>query len=210
MLDELIDRIVGIPAVWHVVQNILGYPEDKIRMYRSAVMNRGRLLDFGCASGHLGEAFAAVDYVGIDCDRRAILGARRRWAARANMQWVCEDIFTRPFKKGEFDQVLLGCTFHHLRDSIAIGILKELAYCLRPAGILHVFDPVYQDTDGFATRMLRRLDRGKYTRTLDQIAAAITASGEFDLEHAEILAAPRSFWRDCDTGYLRAVRTIRA
>jgi len=206
MLDSLMDRIVGTPSIWLLVQKVLGYPEAKEAMYRSAIAGRGTLLDFGCSSGHLGRAFAGVEYYGVDTDERGIAAARKRWENQPQMHWICANILDRPFPPGEFDQVLVGCTVHHLSDSALVPILRELAFCLRPNGILHIFDPVRQKKDGIGPRMLRKLDRGKYTRTLDQILTALHATSAFKVEHTAILPAPRTVWQDCDTGYVRAIR----
>jgi|ERR1700733_6813174 2-polyprenyl-3-methyl-5-hydroxy-6-metoxy-1,4-benzoquinol methylase len=209
MSGSMIDRIVAVPFFWQLVQNALGYPKEKEAMYRGAVADGGRLLDFGCASGHLGQAFAGMDYVGLDVNESCIAQAKTRWSQQPGMHWVCANIFDRPFREGEFDQVLMGCTAHHLSDSNLIPILRELAFCLRPNGRLHLFDPVYQKTDGFAPRMLRKLDRGKYTRNLDQLLAAVGATSVFQIEHTATFPAPASLWRDCDTGYIRAARATR-
>jgi SAM-dependent methyltransferase len=206
MSDSLIDRVVANQFVWHLVQNVLGYPEEKEAMYRSAVATGGRLLDFGCASGHLGRAFEGMEYVGVDSSEQAITVARKRWSNQPRMRWICANILDKPFAEGEFDQVLLGCTVHHLSDLILLPILRELAFCLRPGGRLHIFDPVFQETDGFAPRMLRKLDRGKYTRTLDQIVSAVKGTPLLEVERTATFPAPKSLWRDCDTGYVMALR----
>jgi SAM-dependent methyltransferase len=206
MLGLPIDRIIGIPLVWNLVQNVLGYPEEKEAMYRTAIADGGKLLDFGCASGHLGRAFAGLDYVGVDSDEGVIVEARKRWSDQPRMRWVCANIFDRPFPNGDFDQVLIGCAVHHLSDEVLRPILGELAFCLRPGGRLHIFDPVYQDKDGFAPRLLRKLDRGKFTRTLDQIVAAVQATPLLEIQRTDILPAAESVWKDCDMGYIMAVR----
>ena len=206
MSGSIIDRVVENQFVWHCVQNVLGYPKEKEAMYRTAVATGGRLLDFGCASGHLGLAFDGMEYVGLDSSEQAIAAARKRWSDKPRMQWTCANIFDKPFAKGEFDQVLLGCTVHHLSDSILQPILRELAFCLRPGGRLHIFDPVFQETDSFGPRLLRKLDRGKYTRTLDQIITAVKGTSLLAVERTATFPAPKSLWRDCDTGYVMALR----
>jgi SAM-dependent methyltransferase len=58
--------------LWNLVQNILGCPDFKSNLYRSVLRPPGRLLDFGCANGHIAEVFLEFDYYGIDIDPDAI------------------------------------------------------------------------------------------------------------------------------------------
>ena len=68
--------------LWNLVQAVLGCPDFKSKLYRSVLRPPGRLLDFGCANGHIAEVFLEFDYHGIDIDPGAINEARERFKTR--------------------------------------------------------------------------------------------------------------------------------
>jgi SAM-dependent methyltransferase len=95
-----------------------------------------RVLDVGCASGGLAEAFvdrgAAV--VGIDLNRRLIERARQRLGTRAEFH-VADICTPMPFlESGSFDVVAASLVLHYLADWGPP--LREFARVLRPAGAL--------------------------------------------------------------------------
>ena len=65
--------------LWNVIQDVLGSPDFKRELYRSVLRPPGRLLDFGCATGHIAEAFLEFDYYGIDIDPKAIHAAKEKF-----------------------------------------------------------------------------------------------------------------------------------
>src|SRR5208337_2691569 len=84
--------------------------------------------------------FCEFDYHGVDIDPVAIEAARRRFHDRPNMHFIAADLCARPFPPDEFDEILFACTSHHLDDERLLCLLKELHYCLKPVGLIHVFD----------------------------------------------------------------------
>src|SRR5207302_1178328 len=75
--NELMGKLK--PYVWNLTQNLLGSPEFKRTLYSSVLRPPGRLLDFGCATGHIAEAFLDFEYYGVDLDPKAIETARARF-----------------------------------------------------------------------------------------------------------------------------------
>ncbi len=63
---------LDVPWLWDRVQDIMGAPGFKRALYRSKLHPPGRLLDFGCATGHLSDTFVDFDYYGLDLDPNAI------------------------------------------------------------------------------------------------------------------------------------------
>ena len=84
----------------------------------------------------------------MDIDAVAIEAAKQRFRDRPNMHFVAADLCTRPFPADEFDEILFACTIHHLDDESLMSLLKEMHYCPKPDGVIHVFDLVRQDTAG--------------------------------------------------------------
>ena len=175
----VIKRLMSVPILWDSVQVVLGAMKFKRELYLSKLHPPGKLLDFGCADGHIADTFAGFDYYGVDIDPVAIEAAKQRFRDRPNMHFIAADLCTRPFPADKFDEILFACTIHHLDDERLLRLLKELHYCMKPDGVIHVIDMVRQDKDGWSQNLMRRLDQGKYTRTLPQIVSLIESLGLF-------------------------------
>ena len=155
----VIKRLLSFPVFWDFVQSVLGATRFKRELYLSKLHPPGKLLDFGCADGHIADTFCEFDYHGVDIDPVAIEAARRRFHDRPNMHFIAADLCARPFPPDEFDEILFACTIHHLDDDRLLCLLKELHYCLKPDGVVHVFDLVRQEKDGWSQNLMRRLTR---------------------------------------------------
>ena len=95
-----------------------------------------RVLDVGCASGGLVEAFVdrGATVVGIDLNRQLIERARKRLATKAEFH-VADISAPMPFlESGSFDVVAASLVLHYLADWGPP--LREFARVLRPAGAL--------------------------------------------------------------------------
>src|SRR5438477_10929106 len=111
---NVLNNIVSVPAIWNMIQAVLGASDFKRRLYSSVLTPSGRLLDFGCANGHIADAFLQYEYYGIDLNASATQKAAAAYKAFSNMHFLCADIRTRPFGENFFDQVLFAGTAHHL------------------------------------------------------------------------------------------------
>jgi SAM-dependent methyltransferase len=198
----VLKRLLSVPILWDSVQSVLGAMKFKRELYLSKLHPPGKLLDFGCADGHIADAFAGFDYYGVDIDPVAIEAAKRRYRDRPNMHFIAADLCTRPFPADEFDEILFACTIHHLDDERLLSLLKALHYCMKPGGTIHVFDLVRQDKDGWSQNLMRRLDQGKYTRTLPQIVSLIESLGLFHCGEPSFHAPYGALLRDCDVLYM--------
>ena len=75
----IMKTLLSMPIVWDFVQNVLGANRFKRELYLSKLHPPGKLLDFGCADGHIADTFAGFDYYGVDIDPVAIAAAQRRF-----------------------------------------------------------------------------------------------------------------------------------
>jgi SAM-dependent methyltransferase len=198
----VIERLMSVPVLWDFVQVVLGAMKFKRELYLSKLHPPGKLLDFGCANGHIADTFAGFDYYGVDIDPVAINAAKRRFRDRPNMHFIAADLRTRPFPADDFDEILFACTIHHLDDDQLISLLKELHYCMKPEGVVHVIDMVRQKKDGWSQNLMRRLDQGKYTRTLTQVISLIESIGLFRCGEPSLYTPYGQLLRDCDYLYL--------
>jgi SAM-dependent methyltransferase len=95
-----------------------------------------RVLDVGCASGGLSEAFVerGARVVGVDLNPRLIERARGRLGSRAEFR-VADIAAPMPFfETGSFDVVAASLVLHYLADWGPP--LREFARILRPGGVL--------------------------------------------------------------------------
>ncbi len=113
--------------LWNLVQNVLGCPDFKSKLYRSVLRPPGRLLDFGCANGHIADAFPEFDYNGIDIDPVAVDAARERFKAHPNAKFIAADIHSRPYDQNYFDEILFAGTAHHLTDKLFVSNPERVA-----------------------------------------------------------------------------------
>lgn len=175
------------PYLWNAVQRVFGAPDFKRNLYRSVLRAPGRLLDFGCATGHIADTFEEFEYCGLDLDPQSIETAKARWAGRPRMHFLAADLHERPFESNFFDEIMVAGTVHHLPDELLRSLLKELYFCFKPDGRLHIVDPVLQDHDSALQRSMRRLDRGRFPRSVAQIKALVASIELFEIGPAAFI-----------------------
>jgi SAM-dependent methyltransferase len=201
-MDNPFTNLVAMPAVWNLTQEILGAPDFKRKLYTSVLHPPCRLLDFGCASGHLADAFVDFEYYGLDIDPHAIAAAAARFRDKPNMRFVAADIRDQPFEPNFFDEILFAATVHHLTDDQLRTVMRELYTCLRPGGVIHIFDPVLQDKDGWQAHLLRRLDQGRQPRSVPQIQELVASLDLYTLGEPSLHRPYGALLQDCDFVHL--------
>ncbi|MGH7407776.1 MAG: class I SAM-dependent methyltransferase, partial [Candidatus Methylomirabilales bacterium] len=104
------------------------------RLVRECVRPPARVLDVGCAEGHVEAVLPqGLDVVGLDLAAGRVVLARNR---APGLLGVAGDGVALPFQAGIFDLVICSATLDHLPDPFT-G-MGELARVLRPAGHLLV------------------------------------------------------------------------
>ena len=195
-------NLVSVPWLWNGVQTVLGAPDFKRKLYSSKLHPGSRMLDFGCASGHLADAFAGFDYYGVDLDADAIAAAKKRFSGKPNMHFIAADLRTRPFPADFFDEILFAATVHHLTDDLMRELMAELHYSLKPGGSIHLFDPVFKPSDRWWQHFFRKIDQGKYTRSTEEIVAIIEPLKLFAVGTPSFHPPYGALLQDCDFLYL--------
>lgn len=190
------------PYLWNAVQRVFGAPDFKRKLYRSVLQAPGTLLDFGCATGHIADAFHEFEYYGVDLDPQSIETAKARFAGNPNMHFLAADLHERPFDENFFDEIIFAGTVHHITDELLVSLLKELHFCLKSGGRIHILDPVLQAGDSALQRSVRRMDRGKHPRSVSEIKALVSSVRLFEIGPVSIHVTHGALIRDCDFAHM--------
>ena len=110
-------------------------------------VERGRLLDVGCATGYfLNAARLSFEPYGVEPSRWAAQYARDKLGLNVRQGSLEE----ADFPAGSFDVITLNDVIEHLTDPR--GSLTQLHRLLRPQGLLYIVTP---NIDGLSARLLR-------------------------------------------------------
>ena len=172
----VLSDLISSPAIWDVIQRALSAPDFKKQLYSAVLGPSGRLLDFGCADGHIADVFLRYEYYGLDQYPSTIKRAAEVSRAHANMHFPDE---------------------RQLPD-----VLVEMQRLLKPGGTIHIVEPVRQASDGWQPRLLRWLDQGKHPRNLRQIKEAVQATNGLEPGIATLHRPYGALIQDCDFVHL--------
>ena len=121
---------------------------DYVREIIRTVPKGGRILDLGCGAGWLCvnlAKFGAEEVWGIDFSANQIALAQAN-AARAGVaekiKFICGDATEIAKSSGLFDCLLLHAFLHHLDRTEIERTLECALSCLKPGGLLIIFEPV--------------------------------------------------------------------
>lgn len=125
----------------------LYYAARKFDALRAFMAERTRatptaVLDFGCGTGtnlpFLRELFADAALHGVDVSSRSLELAGERGIR--GCQLTPYDGQTLPFEPAVFDLVVVSNVLHHIEPSQRAATLEEIAHCMKPGGLLVVFE----------------------------------------------------------------------
>lgn len=117
---------------------------DALRAYQAERLftTPTAILDFGCGTGinlpFLRDLFADATLQGVDVSRRSLEVAAERPVR--GCQLTPYDGKTLPFDRAIFDLVVVSNVLHHIEPSDRASTLKEIARCMKPGGLLAVFE----------------------------------------------------------------------
>jgi len=100
------------------------------------------ILDFGCGDGAttgvLQERFGAAEVVGVDISEALIDRARTTYRSLPRCRFVPHSQFAS--EAGRYSLVYCNGVFHHIQPDERAATLRLLRDCLRPGGILALWD----------------------------------------------------------------------
>lgn len=134
-----------------------------------------RVLDLGCGVGNSARLFRNSRYTGIDINPGYVKFAARRYPG---LKFVNGDVSRMDWGSG-FDVVLVNSLLHHLDDRQAEKILGRSTRALNPGGRVILQEPLVPGEEEWRLRMIMKLDRGDYFRTIDEWKQLSERSGLF-------------------------------
>ena len=111
------------------------------------------VVDLGCGTGEASEMLApcVARVIAVDRERSMLDAARKRLAARGNVEFRQGALEALPLKDGEADVAVMMLVLHHVPDPRAA--LAEAARVTRPGGFTLVVDLVPHDRRAYAASM---------------------------------------------------------
>jgi len=161
--------------------------------FAAALNERHRLegadvLDVGCGDGAFVRELtrAGAQVTGLECSQAQLVLCRE--AARVGAERYVEGVGqSLPFPDETFDAVVFRGSLHHVPAGAMAEALGEARRVLRPAGDIHVFEPL---TTGTHFRLTRVVEDETEVRAQAQAAIeAAVAQGWLQRGHSAVLEA---------------------
>jgi len=113
-------------------------PVDTVKKIRTYLEKNQKVLDYGCATGTIGNEIAADvgEVLGIDISSKMILSAQNNSDSRniKNARFIQSTIYNESLKSESFD-VILAFNILHLIDDAPV-VVQRLYELLKPGGII--------------------------------------------------------------------------
>lgn len=159
-----VHRVMEVPWLYRAWQAPFADRKFAPVRARPELARAQRVLDVGCGPGTNTSFFSHADYLGVDLNPRYTATAARRYGRR----FLACDVVTFAARSTErFDFILSNSLLHHLADDQVARLLGSLHRLLAPEGTIHILDLVLPPNPS-PSRLLARLDRGRYARPLDR------------------------------------------
>ncbi len=136
------------------------------------------VLDLGCGRRGNYAGFRLAHYEGIDTDHLP----RRPAGRNEHYHRMSAEELVFPAKR--FNFIISTSFFHHLDDKQTAAVIREMRRVLKPGGMAVVIDGVYPESRyNLLGRLLRRLDRGRYVRSKEDLRKVFAADFRIKKEY---------------------------
>jgi SAM-dependent methyltransferase len=175
------------PPVYKLLQNLARRKEHTREYVEKYIKPKvgDVVLDIGCGPADILEFLPRVKYYGFDLSSKYINEAKRRYGDRG--EFFCKELSETSAPAGiKFDIVMATNVLHHLNDEEAIKLFKLAQNCLKSGGRLVTCDGCHSKDEGFISRTISNLDRGKYVRDQEgylSLARQVFNRVEFDIRN---------------------------
>ena len=161
MISYPFSKIFWNPFIFDFAQFIL--EGDYSNFLKRVVKTNEKTLDIGCGTGEFCQLIGGK-YAGIDINENYIRYASKKYG-NEKRKFLLMDAKKMTFSKKEFNNSLIINTMHHCSKKDFITILKNSEKATKKEIIiLDMVPPKYN----IISKILYKLDQGKYIRTLDE------------------------------------------
>lgn len=122
-----------------------------------------QILDIGCGIGS--HAIFPEKYIGVDLNEKYIEHAKKNHQGT----FLVMDAAKLEFPHDNFDYVFSVSLFHHISDIQVEKAINEMKRVCKKGGKILVMDAVFPNKLNLFGYLLFKLDRGKHTRTFDEL-----------------------------------------
>jgi len=124
-----------------------------------------KVIDFGCGVGSSAALFMPSSYLGLDCDIRRVVYARKI-NPEYNFGVLAENKL--PIPDSSVDYILVVSVLHHISSMDVNSYLNEFRRVLTCTGKILVIEPCLFKGNCFSNFYMSRFDKGKYLRSEDE------------------------------------------
>lgn len=145
-----------------------GYYSRYIKIIKNELQlkNSETLLDIGCGTGRLSNI--CKNYIGIDCNKKFIEYANRRY----KKNFFTMDASKLQFKDKSFDKTIILETLHHISNDACLKAIKEAKRVTK--SLIIIAEPIVQSKKNILGKLLIANDIGKFVRTKDEYISLIS------------------------------------
>ena len=168
MQDESgIRAVLQFPLIYNFFQEIVGGNVARRRFLNEVVKAKigDKIVDVGCGPAKMIEWLPSVNYIGIDVSKEYINSARVKYGDRGDFLVGDTKSLENDERLRDADIVLCSALLHHLSDEEAISLMHFARKALNKNGRLVTGDPCWLPNQGFISRWVVSMDRGKNVRT---------------------------------------------
>jgi SAM-dependent methyltransferase len=162
--------ILQYPQIYQGFQSIGGFFGARIRAIDAYLNIRPghHVIDIGCGPGFIVKHLpAGIRYDGFDIEKRYIDYARKRFHARGSFHCRQFDLSCAA-SLGSADVVMMNGLLHHLDNTDASALLRDVRRALKPTGVLFTLDGCLRDGNSWVANWVVRHDRGHHVRSEDE------------------------------------------
>jgi len=193
MIGKIIDFFFSSPKVFNFIRHRIHHNfvvEKRIISEELSPKKGDRILDVGCGTGDLADAFSICDYVGIDLSQEYVDTASELHKG----QFKQMDARRLEFTNEEFDMIFVYGLFHHLSDKDTKSVLSEIERVVKKNGkILILEDIPTRSKLNFYGKLVHYLDRGAFIRPVEEWERLLS-------EHININKSFATISGPCDIG----------
>ena len=172
-----LQAILQIPIVYDLFQELVGGNAARRTFVKDIIRAKpgDKIVDIGCGPAKMIEWLPKVEYIGIDVSEAYITAARSKYGTKGTFIIGDTASLEHDERLKGADIVLCSALLHHLDDNEAIHLMHFTHRILKKSGRLVTGDPCWIPNQGFISRWIVSMDRGKNVRTESgyrEIAAA--------------------------------------